>query len=283
MSHADSPALSLRASRASPALIFFDEFESLAPRRGHDSTGVTDRVVNQLLTLLDGAETPAGGGQLALLAATSRPDLLDPALLRPGRLGRLLRCRLPDRQERTEVLAALTAEVALADGVRLERLAERDGLSGADLRALVTDAHLRAVRDAAPPAELGADTDSTEERRWRQAGGPPLLPAEAAAVDQHPALATAAQDSGGAGGADRPAVVITQAHLEAALADLRPSLSAAERARYDAIYSQFERGRGGAAADGPREAGDGARQKVTALSGEGDGREAGARQRVSLA
>ena len=75
-----------------PTILFFDEFDSLAPRRGHDSTGVTDRVVNQLLTQLDGVEGgPAGAaaaadGRVFVVAASSRPDLIDPALLRPGRL-----------------------------------------------------------------------------------------------------------------------------------------------------------------------------------------------------
>ncbi|XP_076039978.1 peroxisomal ATPase PEX1-like isoform X2 [Oratosquilla oratoria] len=70
-----------RAQNARPCILFFDEFESIAPRRGHDSTGVTDRVVNQLLTQMDGVEGLTG---VFLLAATSRPDLIDPALLRPG-------------------------------------------------------------------------------------------------------------------------------------------------------------------------------------------------------
>lgn len=75
--------LFVRASAAKPCIIFFDEFDSIAPRRGHDSTGVTDRVVNQLLTQMDGVEGLERG--IYILAATSRPDLLDPALLRPGR------------------------------------------------------------------------------------------------------------------------------------------------------------------------------------------------------
>jgi ATP-dependent 26S proteasome regulatory subunit len=70
-----------RASGCAPCLLFFDEFDALAPCRGHDSTGVTDRVVNQLLTQLDGAESRTG---LWVMAATCRPDLIDPALLRPG-------------------------------------------------------------------------------------------------------------------------------------------------------------------------------------------------------
>ncbi|XP_072937165.1 uncharacterized protein [Epargyreus clarus] len=82
-----------KADMQRPCILFFDEFDSLAPKRGHDSTGVTDRVVNQLLARLDGAE---GGARGPVLAATSRPDLLDPALLRPGRLQRHVYCALPD-------------------------------------------------------------------------------------------------------------------------------------------------------------------------------------------
>ena len=74
-------------------MIFFDEFDSLAPRRGHDSTGVTDRVVNQLLTQLDGVEDLNG---VFVLAATSRPDLIDQALLRPGRIDKLVLIDYPD-------------------------------------------------------------------------------------------------------------------------------------------------------------------------------------------
>ncbi|RVE07566.1 hypothetical protein evm_015638, partial [Chilo suppressalis] len=77
-----------------PCILFFDEFDSLAPKRGHDSTGVTDRVVNQLLARLDGAE---GGARGPVVAATSRPDLVDPALLRAGRLQRHVYCALPDQ------------------------------------------------------------------------------------------------------------------------------------------------------------------------------------------
>nr|CAH7747330.1 unnamed protein product [Callosobruchus chinensis] len=83
-----------KAQRAKPCILFFDEFDSLAPRRGHDNTGVTDRVVNQFLTQLDGIESLVG---VCVIAATSRPDLLDPALLRPGRLDRQILCPLPNK------------------------------------------------------------------------------------------------------------------------------------------------------------------------------------------
>jgi peroxin-1 len=83
-----------KAEKAKPCIIFFDEFDSLAPKRGHDSTGVTDRVVNQLLTQLDGIEQLDG---VYLLAATSRPDLIDQALLRPGRLDSFFYIGYPEK------------------------------------------------------------------------------------------------------------------------------------------------------------------------------------------
>ena len=89
-----------RAKAAKPCVLFFDEFDSIAPRRGHDSTGVTDRIVNQLLTEMDGAEGLDG---VYVLAATSRPDLIDPALLRPGRLDKSIICGVPNESERLEV------------------------------------------------------------------------------------------------------------------------------------------------------------------------------------
>ncbi|CAB0038493.1 unnamed protein product [Trichogramma brassicae] len=167
-----------KAQRAKPCVLFFDEFDSLAPRymhshhyctaatryahrkrvffwflsfklcffflrRGHDSTGVTDRVVNQLLTHLDGIEGREG---VAVVAASSRPDLLDPALLRPGRLDKSLLCPLPDT-EREEILAALCE----THGIDSEQLdlralaAATEDFTGADLNAVVAQAKLCAI------------------------------------------------------------------------------------------------------------------------------------------
>ncbi|XP_029035401.2 peroxisome biogenesis factor 1 [Osmia bicornis bicornis] len=137
-----------RALRAKPCVLFFDEFDSLAPRRGHDSTGVTDRVVNQLLTQMDGVEDREG---VAIVAASSRPDLLDPALLRPGRLDKALYCPLPDEADREEILAAL-CKAQKIDTVELD-LKELAILSsqftGADLNAVITQAKLSAFEEAA--------------------------------------------------------------------------------------------------------------------------------------
>ncbi|KAJ0805322.1 putative AAA+ ATPase domain, ATPase, AAA-type, core, aspartate decarboxylase-like domain superfamily [Helianthus annuus] len=134
-----------KAAAAAPCLLFFDEFDSIAPKRGHDNTGVTDRVVNQFLTELDGVEVLTG---VFVFAATSRPDLLDAALLRPGRLDRLLFCDFPSPQERLDILTVLSRKLPLAKDVNLEAIAQKtEGFSGADLQALLSDAQLAAVHD----------------------------------------------------------------------------------------------------------------------------------------
>ncbi|KAM3857900.1 peroxisomal ATPase PEX1 [Diretmus argenteus] len=151
-----------RAQAAKPCILFFDEFDSLAPRRGHDSTGVTDRVVNQLLTQLDGVEGLQG---VYVLAATSRPDLIDPALLRPGRLDKSLYCPPPDLEARVDILRALSAGMPLADDVDLEQLAAATELfTGADLKALLYNAQLEAVHSSLGTSTLqelttGSDSD----------------------------------------------------------------------------------------------------------------------------
>lgn len=134
-----------KAAAAAPCILFFDEFDSIAPKRGHDNTGVTDRVVNQFLTELDGVEVLTG---VFVFAATSRPDLLDPALLRPGRLDRLLLCDFPSPPERLEILTVLSRKLLMADDIDLEPIAlMTEGFSGADLQALLSDAQLAAVHE----------------------------------------------------------------------------------------------------------------------------------------
>lgn len=99
-----------RAQAAAPCALFFDEFDSIAPQRGSgsDSTGVTERMVNQLLTELDGVERLQG---VCVIAASNRPDLIDAALLRPGRLDRLIYCGFPTRDERLDILKSLFLKV----------------------------------------------------------------------------------------------------------------------------------------------------------------------------
>ncbi|ORZ24946.1 P-loop containing nucleoside triphosphate hydrolase protein [Lobosporangium transversale] len=172
-----------RAQAAKPCVLFFDEFDSIAPKRGHDSTGVTDRVVNQMLTQMDGAEGLDG---VYVLAATSRPDLIDPALLRPGRLDKSLLCGMPNVQDRFEILTCLARKMEVAEDVDLMEVARRtEGLTGADLQAVLYNAHLEAIRVAiekdeaikrerqdnstgtgtdASPSVIGGSTGTTIER-----------------------------------------------------------------------------------------------------------------------
>ena len=133
-----------KAEKAKPCIIFFDEFDALAPRRGQDTTGVTDRVVNQLLTQMDGVEAVEQG--VFVIAATSRPDLLDPALLRPGRFDQCLYCPIPDESERFEILSVLSKKLNLANNVDLNMIAQKTkNFTGADLRALLIDSQYEVI------------------------------------------------------------------------------------------------------------------------------------------
>ena len=133
----------VEADSRKPCLIFFDELDSLAPKRGHDNTGVTDRVVNQLLTQLDGIETRKG---IYVLAATSRPDLIDPALLRPGRFDKCVHCPMPSESERYEILNILINDLNVEEKIDFRFLArETENFSGADVKALLFNAQVLSI------------------------------------------------------------------------------------------------------------------------------------------
>lgn len=132
-----------RAQAAAPCVLFFDEFDSIAPQRGHDNTGVTDRVVNQFLTELDGVEVLEG---VYVLAATSRPDMIDLALLRPGRLDKSVYVGIPTYEERVDILKAQSSKMLLSEDVQLADMAKMaNNFTGADLQALLYNALLNAV------------------------------------------------------------------------------------------------------------------------------------------
>lgn len=156
-----------RARASAPCVIFFDELDALCPKRssgfgdggggaggGGSGNGVSERVVNQLLTELDGLETRK---DVYIIAATNRLELIDDAMLRPGRLGNLLYVPLPTATDRVSILSALTRKVSIdllsvdrPDGVDLDKVAcdERaEGFSGADLSALVREAGLSVIKE----------------------------------------------------------------------------------------------------------------------------------------
>ncbi|OIB56843.1 AAA family ATPase [Natrialba sp. SSL1] len=135
-----------RARQAAPSIVFFDEIDAITAARG-EGHEVTERVVSQLLTELDGMrENP----NLVVLAATNRKDQIDPALLRPGRLDTHVYVGEPDRAAREKILEVHSRGKPLGDDVDLEELAgELEGYTGADLEALVRDASMKAIREVA--------------------------------------------------------------------------------------------------------------------------------------
>jgi transitional endoplasmic reticulum ATPase len=142
-----------RAREVAPAVVFFDEIDSIAPVRGQSfDSGVTDRIVNQLLTEMDGI-VPLSN--VVVLAATNRPDILDPALLRPGRFDRMIYVPPPDKEARKQILKIHIKKVPLANDVDLDRLAElTEGYTGADLAALVREAALLKLREKLEPGPV---------------------------------------------------------------------------------------------------------------------------------
>jgi transitional endoplasmic reticulum ATPase len=144
-----------RARDSAPSLIFLDEIDALAPRRGQSfDSGVTDRVVAALLTELDGIEPLR---DVVVLGATNRPELIDPALLRPGRLERLVFVEPPDAEARFEILKTASKSVPLSKEVDLKDLAaELDGYSAADCVALLREAALTAMRRSIDAADVTA-------------------------------------------------------------------------------------------------------------------------------
>jgi transitional endoplasmic reticulum ATPase len=164
-----------RAREAAPTLVFLDEVDALAPVRGQASDGgTTDRVVAALLTELDGVESLRN---VVVIGATNRPDLVDPALLRPGRLERLVYVPPPDGAARADILRASARSVPLAADVDLAAVASTlDGFSAADCAALIRESALAAMRESLDAATVTADHVSTARARVR----PSLEPTQVA-------------------------------------------------------------------------------------------------------
>ena len=155
-----------RARDSAPSLVFLDEIDALAPRRGQSfDSGVTDRVVASLLTELDGIEPMR---DVVVLGATNRPDLIDPALLRPGRLEKLVFVEPPDAEARREILRTAGKSIPLSDDVDLDALAgELEGYSAADCVALLREAALTAMRRSIDAADVTAADVATARENVR--------------------------------------------------------------------------------------------------------------------
>ncbi|XP_050795457.1 peroxisomal ATPase PEX1 isoform X3 [Gopherus flavomarginatus] len=268
-----------RALAAKPCIVFFDEFDSIAPRRGHDNTGVTDRVVNQLLTQLDGVEGLQG---VYVLAATSRPDLIDPALLRPGRLDKCLYCPPPDQSSRFEILKALSHSLPLANDVDFQHLAAKtEHFTGADLKALLYNAQLEAIHASLGsnlPQDIGSSSDSdlslssmvflnhssgSDDSAGDVEGGleqslislemSELFPEDSRSNIYRLYFGSSYESELGNGtpseledvapsqsGLTRNTLIISQAHLMTALEDTRPSVSQDDWKNFVELYENFQ-------------------------------------------
>ncbi len=147
-----------KARTAAPAVIFFDEIDAMVPRRGlgYADSGVSERVISQLLTEMDGLVSLQN---VVVIGATNRPDIVDPAILRPGRFDRLIYVPAPEEQSRLRILEIYTKNMPLSDDVDLEGLAQATkGYSGADLEALCREAAMMSLRKN-PEAEKVAYED----------------------------------------------------------------------------------------------------------------------------
>ncbi|KAF1329603.1 Peroxisome biogenesis factor, partial [Globisporangium splendens] len=201
-----------RAASAAPSVLFLDEFDSIAPRRGADNTGVTDRLVNQLLTFLDGVEGRKG---VYVLAATSRPDMIDPALLRPGRLDKSLYCGFPTEEERVDILRAVGKDMEL-DEEAFEYLPEIAAapksvhFSGADLQAL------ELVHEKLKPG--GEHSKYVHVRP---------MGTRSHALSNSLSICS----------------VILKRHVQVAFENAKPSTSESARAQFEIMYANFSRAR----------------------------------------
>ncbi|KAH7103789.1 AAA-domain-containing protein [Auriculariales sp. MPI-PUGE-AT-0066] len=218
-----------RARAARPCVIFFDELDSVAPRRGiqGDSGGVMDRIVSQLLAELDGVSEGDSVGDVFVIGATNRPDLLDPALLRPGRFDRMLYLGISDTHEaQLRILQALTRKFKLHPDLDLAAISEQCpfNYTGADFYALCSDAMLKAMSRKAQEID----------RRIEEING---APSSHSTGHPHPMtsqyylaeLATPAEIS----------VLVSQEDFELALFELVPSVSQSELDHYATVQARF--------------------------------------------
>jgi transitional endoplasmic reticulum ATPase len=229
-----------RAKQAAPCLVFFDEIDALAPHRGGDTDAHTgDRVIAQLLTEMDGVEGREG---VIVVAATNRPELVDPALLRPGRFDLIVELGYPNEADRRSIFAIHTRGRPLAPEVSLDELARiTEGRSGADIEAICRRAALLALRDWIAPRLTPSRVQITEEATTThdgqeeasdnssQASAPPAPPAPltpllirpahfAAAIEEQRERYTAQQEAEEARArkeADRQRLLDMAAHLNA--------------------------------------------------------------------
>ncbi|KAK7198332.1 peroxisome biosynthesis protein-like protein [Novymonas esmeraldas] len=244
-----------RAQAAAPCVVFFDEFDSVAPQRGADNSGVADRVVNQLLCYLDGVE---GRKDVFVVAASSRPDLIDAALLRPGRLDKAVVCPVPSEEDRLAILRSLLSNAAGADlgDAELRQVAQRTvNWTPADLSAMVSSANtlvnMRFMDGLAARAASGSGDAEDAGFVIAGLGGGATREKVGDALKPLCHAATAAGADGGSGVAptaasNRAALAALRLSLDdlwAAVETTRPSLSEKDLQKHQRIHALFSSGK----------------------------------------
>lgn len=206
-----------KARQAAPCVLFFDELDSIAKARGSshgDGGGASDRVINQILTEMDGMNAKKN---VFIIGATNRPDILDPAVMRPGRLDQLIYIPLPDKASRVSILKAAFRKTPLAESVDLEAIAKAThGFSGADLSGIAQRAVKLAIRESIAREvqhEKRKEADPAYAEQW----------------------------------ADKdfdPVPQIQRAHLEEAMSSARCSVSPADIRKYEMFATSLQQARG---------------------------------------
>lgn len=198
-----------RGRASAPCVLFFDELDALAPRRGSDRANPSsERVVNQLLTEMDGVE---GREQVYVIGATNRPDMIDPAMLRPGRLDKLLYVPLPNPSQRVSILETIGRKYPVDDSLSLKSVGEDQrmhGFSGADCASLMREASFTALKEVYQSTSR-EDLDDFERSADALMNSASSLP------------------------------TITQEHFESALSKIRPSVSLEDRENYEALHKEI--------------------------------------------
>ena len=145
-----------KARQVAPCIIFFDELDSLAPRRGRSSdSNVAEKVVAQILTEMDGLEDL---NDVVVMAATNRPDIVDPALLRPGRFDRIILVPAPDKEAREKIFEVHTKGMPISKDIKLKEFAEKtEGFSGADIESICREAGMFAIRESMDAREVTSE------------------------------------------------------------------------------------------------------------------------------
>lgn len=203
-----------KARQAAPCILFFDELDSIARSRGGgggDAGGAGDRVINQILTEMDGIESKKS---VFIIGATNRPDILDPAILRPGRLDQKIYIPMPDKASRESIFKSCLRKTPIAPDVSFSSLADNtDGYSGADLAEVCKRACKFAIRESIakrkPPTEGDDDFEMEDEEE------------------------------------EDPVPCLTREHFEMALEDTSPSITPADLARYDVYRNTVKAAKAG--------------------------------------